>query len=111
MTKHTYRPPQKKILPKVGLGMGKNFSMPVEGRRKLTSVLKHGLKAKGRSGIERLLNDERNSNNPEIINTRNEAIHAKCFDCSSGYADGVVDCEDTGCPLYEYHPYRTKLSR
>jgi hypothetical protein len=92
MTKHTYRPPQKKILPKAGVGMGKKISMSVEARRKLTSILKHGLKAKGRSGIERLLNDERNSKNSEIVNTRNEAILAKCYDCCSGYADGLADC-------------------
>jgi len=33
---------------------------------------------------------------------------AKCHDCMGHYADGMVDCENVGCPLYSWMPYREK---
>jgi len=38
--------------------------------------------------------------------TRNGAIKAFCYECMGGYQDGVIDCENKYCPLYQYHPYR-----
>jgi hypothetical protein len=32
-------------------------------------------------------------------------IEYKCHDCTGGYAEGLKDCGDPGCPLYEYMPY------
>lgn len=34
------------------------------------------------------------------------AMKAKCADCMGNYADGRVDCEIQGCPLYSWMPYR-----
>lgn len=65
---------------------------------KLESLIKHGLQAKGLQGIKKLLKGVRN--------TRQEAIEAKCYDCMGGYADGVVDCGDSSCPIYPYNPYK-----
>jgi hypothetical protein len=33
------------------------------------------------------------------------AVKAKCWDCSGYYEDGLVDCENTDCPLYSYMAY------
>ena len=73
--------------------------MTETGKNKLRSILKNGRRGKGRSTIENLLQGLRN--------TRQQAIEAKCYDCTCGYADGARDCEDNSCPLYEYHPYRS----
>lgn len=40
--------------------------------------------------------------------TRNEAIFAKCCDCSGYYIDGRLDCQTVDCPLYPFMPYRGK---
>jgi len=37
--------------------------------------------------------------------TPKQAILAKCFDCTGGYADGRADCEVIVCPLYQYMPF------
>lgn len=39
------------------------------------------------------------------------AINAKCFDCvgcghDTGWRDRVRDCFDTGCPLYNFRPFK-----
>ncbi|MDI6720410.1 MAG: hypothetical protein QMD46_12440 [Methanomicrobiales archaeon] len=33
---------------------------------------------------------------------------AKCYECMSGYTDGIGDCGDPTCPLYPSMPYRRK---
>ena len=38
--------------------------------------------------------------------TRKEVIQTQCWHCMGFYADGRQDCENVGCPLYEYMPYR-----
>ena len=43
--------------------------------------------------------------------TRNQAIKAKCYDCTCGYQDGRVDCEIYDCPLHPYMPYKKKLDK
>lgn len=40
--------------------------------------------------------------------TRRQAIHAKCYDCLGGYADGKTDCALPYCPLYPWMPYKGK---
>ena len=35
-----------------------------------------------------------------------EAIKAKCYDCTGGYADGLKDCGVKECPLHPFMPYR-----
>lgn len=37
--------------------------------------------------------------------SRSEAIEAKCCHCRSRYIDGLRDCENENCPLYNYMPY------
>jgi hypothetical protein len=38
--------------------------------------------------------------------TYKQACTAKCYDCMNQYTDGKVNCEITGCPLYQFMPYR-----
>jgi hypothetical protein len=38
--------------------------------------------------------------------TQQQAIHAKCCDCSGYYRDGRIDCRVSSCPLYPWMPYR-----
>jgi hypothetical protein len=41
------------------------------------------------------------------------ARHAYCYDCTGFYDDGVRDCENARCPLYQFMPYnpdKTKAS-
>ena len=42
--------------------------------------------------------------------TRKQAILAKCYDCMGYYADFGLDkdCKVKDCPLYPYHPYRSR---
>lgn len=69
---------------------------------KLESLIKTGIRAIGLNGINKMLQGRKLH--------RSEAIKAKCYDCCAGYADGVEDCGITDCPLYEYHPYKGKVS-
>lgn len=71
----------------------------MNGHEKLISAIeKNGSFGKGRVDLLSHLNGNRI--------TRNEAIRAKCYDCSGYHADGRVDCENNDCPLYPYMPYR-----
>lgn len=36
------------------------------------------------------------------------AVLAMCHECMGHYADGKVDCENYGCPLYFWMPRRTE---
>ena len=38
--------------------------------------------------------------------SRVNAVKAKCLECIGYPADGRVDCQVTGCPLYYWQPYR-----
>ena len=40
--------------------------------------------------------------------TRALAIRYKCHDCLAQYEDGKVDCENSGCALYSFMPYKKK---
>ena len=40
--------------------------------------------------------------------TRMEAVRAHCFICN-GFEEGNCDCKGKSCPLYAFHPYRSKL--
>lgn len=37
--------------------------------------------------------------------TKQQAILAKCYDCTGFYADRDRDCHCSTCPLYPYMPY------
>jgi len=37
--------------------------------------------------------------------SRKEAILAMCYDCTYGYANGMVDCQVPTCPLHDWMPY------
>ena len=74
-----------------------NEPTPVLLTNKLVSVLKFGVRAKGKRELEKF------SRGQKLGATR--LIYAKCYDCMSGYVDGVRDCEDDTCSLYPYHPY------
>jgi len=39
--------------------------------------------------------------------SRKEAIYAMCYECN-GYEQSNDDCENKGCPLYAFSPYRGK---
>ncbi len=39
--------------------------------------------------------------------TRQQAISAKCYDCSGGYPDGLQPCTVVSCPLYPHSPCNT----
>jgi hypothetical protein len=66
---------------------------------KIEAIKKHGMSAKGRKELMRHLKGR------EL--TMDEAVHARCYDCMSYYADGTVDCRAPECPLYPYMPFRT----
>lgn len=36
------------------------------------------------------------------------AIRAQCAECCGFYADGMVDCENTRCSLYNWMPFKKK---
>lgn len=55
-------------------------------------------KSRGLTMLRRRANGERL--------TRDEAIAAKCCECSGYYLDGRTDCSVTDCALYPYMPYR-----
>ena len=69
-----------------------------QGRNKLLSIIENGKRAIGLKNIKNMLTG--------VFNHRAGAIKAKCYDCMCGYADGIIDCGDTSCPTYPYHPYR-----
>ena len=60
-------------------------------------VEKHGITARGKAELMKYLEGERLA--------RKDAILAKCYECTNGYADGKVDCEMESCPLYPYMPF------
>jgi hypothetical protein len=80
-----------------------NEPIAVLPQKKHESILKFGLRAKGRVELEKL------SRGQKLGPTR--LILAKCYDCMCGYADGVRDCEDNTCPLYPFHPYNPNRSK
>ncbi len=43
--------------------------------------------------------------------TRNQAIKAKCYECTGGYADGKGDCGIADCPLYNFMAYREGVDK
>jgi len=43
--------------------------------------------------------------------TYRQACLAKCYECMGGYADGKVDCEIPGCPLYGFMPFKAVEAR
>lgn len=45
--------------------------------------------------------------NGEEINRR-QAMEAKCYECMSGYVDGVEDCKCQNCPLHAWMPYKPR---
>ena len=75
-----------------------NNHITEQGRNKLLSIIENGKRAIGLENIKNMLTG--------VFNHRAGAIKAKCYDCSAGYADGIMDCSVKSCPLYPYHPYR-----
>jgi hypothetical protein len=75
-----------------------NNNLNEQERNELQSILKFGKKAIGRADFEKFLRGHKI--------TRTGALKAKCYDCSAGYTDGIMDCSVTYCPLYPYHPYQ-----
>lgn len=61
----------------------------------------NGIKAKGRKELRKYLAGSRL--------TQRQAILAKCYECSNGYADGKTDCGIKECPLYPSMPYRESV--
>lgn len=75
-----------------------NNSIDEHDRKKLLSIIEHGKRAIGRDDMEKML--------AGTLRHRAGALKAKCYDCMGGYADGIMDCSVTSCPLYPFHPYR-----
>ena len=69
--------------------------MTREQRKK--NILKHGATSAGKTHYLKYLNGKKL--------TRNQAILAKCFECSGYYADGRSACEITDCPIWPWAPY------
>ena len=86
-----------KKLPQSGMAKMSKIEIPPKNRGH--SVLKFGIKALGRGGLEKFLQGGKI--------TRTRAIEAKCYDCMGGYADGTRDCESHTCPLHPFHPYNS----
>jgi hypothetical protein len=42
--------------------------------------------------------------------TLGQSVAAKCAECCCNFADGLVSCGITGCPLFPFSPYQTKTS-
>lgn len=61
-------------------------------------IVKNGLKAKGKTSLLALMNNEKVS--------LSKLIEAKCYECMGYFADGAVDCLMADCPLYSRMPYR-----
>lgn len=59
-------------------------------------VKKYGRRTKGRKELLKHLENKRI--------TRQQAIEAKCYECMGFYADGIIDCGISNCPLYPYNP-------
>ena len=64
---------------------------------KYENIEKHGITAQGKTELLKYLGDGKV--------TRKEAMLAKCYECTNGYADGKVDCGIESCPLYPYMPF------
>ena len=64
---------------------------------KYDNIEKRGITAQGKTELLKYLGEGKV--------TRKEAILAKCYECTNGYADGKVDCGIESCPLYPYMPF------
>lgn len=62
-----------------------------------------GIKARGKNELIKHLSGERL--------TRNQAILARCYDCTGRYADGKYSCDIPDCPLYDFMPYKDNEKR
>jgi len=67
----------------------------------IKSVMEYGRKAKGRSQLLKYLNGG--------VLTERDAILAKCYDCCNFYADGLISCGITTCPLFLFNAYNDKF--
>lgn len=63
-------------------------------------VLEYGVASTGKTQYGRYIAGERL--------TQRQAILAKCFECTNGFADGRRDCLVMTCPLHPFMPYREK---
>jgi len=43
--------------------------------------------------------------------SKGAAISAKCYECQGYYIDGVMDCQNSSCAIYLYHPYNPNKTR
>ena len=75
-----------------------NNSIDEHDRNKLHSIIKHGKRAIGCDDMIKML--------AGTLKHKAGALKAKCYDCMSGYADGIMDCSVSSCPTYPFHPYR-----
>jgi hypothetical protein len=66
----------------------------------LLSDVKNGKQAQGKGDLLKYLEGAK------ITPLR--AIKAKCYECTSGYEDGKVDCGVPDCPSHPFMPYRNK---
>lgn len=69
----------------------------------LREVRKHGKRAQGRQEYIGHLKGLHLSYRQRCL--------AKCYECMTGYVDGIGDCGDPTCPLYPSMPYRRKDRR
>jgi hypothetical protein len=66
--------------------------------KRVKEVIEHGVQARGQvEFIDCLYGD--------IMNSK-RLIRAYCYDCMGYYEDGISDCENVLCPLYQAHPYK-----
>jgi len=61
-------------------------------------IEKRGITAQGKAELLKYLEDRKV--------TRKEAMLAKCYECTNGYADGKIDCGMKSCPLYSFMPFK-----
>lgn len=78
------------------------IGLPDEEKQRLIRQCQKDSASSGRTQYQRFLNGERL--------TYREAVLAKCYECAGGYSDGRYDCELPACPIYQFMPYKGKLS-
>jgi hypothetical protein len=72
--------------------------------RKLESLKKVGRRGHGQAELIKYWTDG-------LPLTQQQAIRAKCYECSGYYADGAEVCIQKDCPLWPYMPYNTNRKK
>ncbi len=72
---------------------------------RIENIRKHGKTARGQKELIGHLEGDRL--------TLKQAVYAHCYDCTSFYSDGKVDCGMKRCslhPFMPFNPYRKKMA-